>query len=328
MNIIHRFRIAALAVACVIFPMAAFAGESRGLPKKILCTTFPIYQLTRNIIEGSESVTAELMIPAATGCPHDYALTPQDMAKIAAADILVINGLGMEEFMGKPVEQANPGIIIIDSSLGMDNAILHEEDDGDDHHHHNHAENGHEEHGGDHAHHHHHGPNPHLFSSPALSALLTETIAGRLCVLDPDGAAIYAANAAAHAGRLRALAAEMAEAGSGFTNNRIVEPHGAFDYLARDLGLDIVAHLQPHGRELSASRMIELLETIRERKPAVIVVEKQYPAKAGETIAAETGLPVVRLDSTAAGPDDAPLDYYETVMRGNLSVLKNTLGGQ
>lgn len=329
MNSIRHCCIAALAALCMLSSVNATAGDGHMPVKRILCTTFPIYQLTRNITKGSDTVAVDLMIPAAMGCPHDYALTPLDMAKIADADILVINGLAMEEFMGKPVERANPDIIVIDSSQGMREAILSEEDedhdDGEDDH--DHDEDGHDE-AEEHADHHHDGPNPHLFTSPALSARLVETIAGRLCVLDPAGAAVYAANAATYAERLRDLAGDMAEAGSRFANNRIVEPHGAFDYLARDLGLEIVAHLQPHGQELSAAQMIEVLKTIRERKPAAIVVEPQYPAKAGETLAAEAGLPVIRLDPAASGPDDAPLDHYETVMRANLSVLRNALGGQ
>lgn len=331
MNTIRYCCIAALAALCMYFPTIARAGEKTNQPKRILCTTFPIYQLTRNITKGSTSVTVELMIPASMGCPHDYALTPQDMAKIAAADILVINGLGMEEFMGKPIEQANPNIAIIDSSMGMENVVIHddEEDDHHDEEHHEHAyQNADDDHDHDHEHehHHHHGPNPHLFTSPTLSARLVENIAGRLCVLDPSGAPLYAGNAAVYARRLRELAAELAEAGAGFANNRIVESHGAFDYLGRDLNLEVVGHLQPHGRELSAAKMLELLETVREKKPALIVVEPQYPAKAGETLGSETGVPVISLDSMAQGSEDAPLDYYETIMRNNIAILQNALG--
>ena len=341
MNRIRYFCITALAVTCVYFSANVSAGEKNALPKKILCTTFPVYQLTRNIIAGSESATVDIMLPATMGCPHDYTLTPGDMAKIAAADILVVNGLGMEEFLGKPVEQANPNIVIIDSTAGLRD-VLEYEDDGHGHddeendekghehaHRHDHDDDhdGHEHDGHDHTHH-HHGPNPHLFTSPALYADMADTIAGRLCILDPAGAATYAENTATYAGKLRELAREMAEVGGGFANNRIVESHGAFDYLARDMKLKIVAHLQPHGQALSASQMLEVLDVIREKDPAVIVIEPQYPTASGETLAAETGLPVIRLDSMSGGPDDAPLDYYETVMRNNLSVLINSLGGR
>lgn len=326
MNSIRFLCLAALAAFGPFVHANAMAGEGQIKPKKVLCTTFPIYQLTRNITEGSNTVTVDLMLPAAMGCPHDYTLTTQDMTKIAAADILVINGLGMEEFMGKPVQRANPDIIVVDSSQGVPDLIEFDEDE-------HHREEGeslaheNEKEEAEHEDHHHSGINNHIFTSPALSAALVENIAGRLCILDPAGAAIYAANSARYTQKLRELAEEMQDAGKGFSNNRIVEPHGAFDYFARDVGLNIVAHLQPHGQEPSAAQMLELLETIREEKPAAIVVEPQYPAKVGYTLGEETGVAVLHLDPVANGPDDARLDYYETVMRKNLSTLRNALGG-
>ena len=331
-SIRHRC-IAALAALCLFASCAAFAGETARPVKKILCTTFPVYQFTRNVTAGSATVSVDLLLPAEMGCPHDYALTPQDMAKIAEADILVINGLGMEEFMGKPVEKANPAIAIIDSSVGIENPIRYDDHEHHGEHHHSEHDASADEHGpenahehNDHAHHHHHHDiNPHLFTSPALGARIVENIAARLCILDPGGAAAYASNGNAYAVQLRALSTEMREAIGRFANPRIVEPHGAFDYLCRDLGVEIVAHLQPHGQELSASQMLEILETIKKKKPAAIVVEPQYPAKAGQTLAAEAGIPVIRLDSVATGPGDAPLGYYETVMRANLAALANVL---
>ena len=76
-------------------------------PPRILASTFPMYQIVRNITQGVDGVEVELMIPAQMGCPHDYALTPQDMTKLARAEVLVINGLGLEEFLGAPVRKAN-----------------------------------------------------------------------------------------------------------------------------------------------------------------------------------------------------------------------------
>ena len=63
---------------------------------RVLATTFPVYQIVRNITQNVPDVEVQLMLPAQAGCPHDYALTPQDMSKLAQADILVLNGLGLE----------------------------------------------------------------------------------------------------------------------------------------------------------------------------------------------------------------------------------------
>ena len=81
--------------------------------KTILVTTFPIYQIVRNVTEGRDGVKVNLLLSSQLGCPHDYALTIEDMKKLAKSDILIINGHGMEEFLGAPVKKANPNILII-----------------------------------------------------------------------------------------------------------------------------------------------------------------------------------------------------------------------
>ena len=294
----------------------------------VLCTTFPIHQIARNVAQGRAGVDLQLMLPAGMGCPHDYALTPQDMRKLAAADVLVANGLGLEEFLGAPVLAANPDLETIDSSAGIPDLLeyAHEHHEAEEEHDHEaEAEHGHDEHG------HHHpreGVNPHLFASPRQAARIALNVAGGLSKADPDGAGTYVRNAQAYAARLNALADELAALGRTLKNNRIVEPHGVFDYLARDMGLDIAAVLRPHGQEPSAAEMLELVREIRAKQAGAIFTEPQYPAKVGAALARETGLPTATLDPVATGPDEAPLDYYETAMRKNMEVLRAVLGVQ
>lgn len=322
----------------MVFGSIALCATFAFAELNVLCTTFPIYQIARNVAQGREGVDLQLMLPAGMGCPHDYALTPQDMRKLAGADVLVANGLGMEEFLGAPVQAANSKIVVVDSSAGIPDLLEYapepretaEEpgrghDAEQDHDPNAEAEHGHEEH--DHAHHHHHeGVNPHLFASPRQAARIALNVAAGLSKVDPEGADFYSRNAQAYADRLNVLADEMAAFGKTLKNNRVVEPHGAFDYLARDMGLEIVAVLRPHGQEPSAAEMLELVRTIREKQAGAIFTEPQYPAKVGTTLARETGLPTATLDPVATGPDDAPPDYYETAMRQNMEVLRATLG--
>jgi ABC-type Zn uptake system ZnuABC Zn-binding protein ZnuA len=433
----------------------------------VLCTTFPIYQITRNVSQGRNGVNVGLLLPASLGCPHHYSLTPQDMQKLARADVLVVNGLGMEEFLGAPVKKANPRLRVVDSSAGIEGILQYAGDEGRAHEHgdapfewagifdlapgayrwtfakkdgkyadpamkmvilpapgkdaaaieglepaagkafgadaaqrkpgaeltpgeqaytlefddakdvtafmvriekagpygfftehvptefeagehffkdaqgrdvepiaqepddghdpahahgHEHAE------AHDHAHHHHSGANPHLFASPRMAAVLAENIAAGLSKADPEGAGVYFKNAKAYAGRMNALADEMAAAVKTLKNNRIVQPHGVFDYLARDIGLEVVAVTQPHGQEPSAAEMLKLAGTIREKKAGAVFTEPQYSPKVGQTLAKETGIPAAVLDPVASGPENAPLDYYEQTMRKNLETLRVTLG--
>lgn len=417
----------------------------------VLVTTFPIYQIVRNITQGQEDIKVDLMLPSQFGCPLDYSLTPQDMRKLAQADILVVNGLGMEEFLGAPVEKANSDIKVIGSSTGIKEILQYTGEQSLEHVHDHHAEHPFEwagaftlepgvylwsfakvngqyadpamkmlyiksvsqdsieqvekeaeklfeqngqilkhndrllprelnalqfdinrnstvfevyiekvgtyvfftehmpsefeagEHffkttkGKDvepfaqepeegHHHHHHSGANPHLFASPRMTAQLAMNIAAGLSKIDPEGAAIYFKNAHVYAETMNSLADEMTSLGKSLKNNRIVEPHGVFDYLARDIGLQIVAVMQPHGQEPSAAEMVNLVKVIREKNAGAIFTEPQYPKKAGKVLSKETGIPIAMLDPVATGPDNAPLNYYESIMRQNMKTLVSTLG--
>lgn len=307
----------------------AFGATLARAELNVLCTTFPIHLIARNVAQGRAGVDLQLLLPAGMGCPHDYALTPQDLRKIAAADVLVVNGLGLEEFLGAPVETANPDVETVDSSAGIQDLLeyAHEHAEAEEEHDHEaEADPGHAEY--DHGHHHHAGVNPHLFASPRQAARIALNVAAGLSKADPEGAGVYFRNAQAYADRLNALADEMAALGRTLKNNRIVEPHGVFDYLARDMGLEVVAVLRPHGQEPSAAEMLELVRTLRAKQAGAIFTEPQYPAKVGAALARETGLPTATLDPVATGPDEAPLDYYETAMRQNMETLRATLGVQ
>jgi len=273
---------------------------------RILVTTFPLYQIVRNLSQGIEDAEIDLMIPAEMGCPHDYALTPQDMRKLARADLLIVNGLGLEEFLGAPIAKANPRLQVVDSSRGIGQLL--DDVDGE-----------HDQAG--------HGSNPHLFASPRMTALLAANIGEGLARAHPAGAARYAANARAYGQRLNRLADDMAALGKRLVNNRIVTQHGVFDYLARDMGLEVVEVVQAHsGQNPSAAEILNLVAAIKAKKAGALFTEPQYPEAIGATVAREAGIVAARLDPVANGPEQAPLDYYEQVMRRNMTILEQTLG--
>jgi ABC-type Zn uptake system ZnuABC Zn-binding protein ZnuA len=308
--------------------LGVVGGAAEG-PKNILCTTFPVYQFTRAVAEGREGVTVSLMLSAGLGCPHDYVLTPQDMAKVAGADILVVNGLGLEEFLGAPIQRANRRIRIVDSCAGIPD-LLEFTGDEDAEHHGGHEEENDNDSDNDNGHEHEHehvGVNPHLFASPRMAAKMVMNIAAGLAAADPAGAATYTANAKAYADRLEALSVEFVAAGKKLKNNRIVTQHGVFDYLARDMGIDIVAVVQAHaGQEPAAAEMLSIIKTIRATKAGAIFTEPQYPERIAQAIAKETGIATAMIDPVASGPDDAKPNYYESTMRQNLATLQRVLG--
>jgi ABC-type Zn uptake system ZnuABC Zn-binding protein ZnuA len=265
-----------------------------------------MYLMARNVVAGRDDVRVDIMLPAAMGCPHDYVLTPQDMQKIAGADVLVANGLGLEEFLGEPIAKANPRIKVVDTSRGVGDVLWTTEG----------------------------GPagtpekvmNPHMFASPRLAVAISRNIAVALTEADPGGTAVFAENAERYGARLAGLAAACREVSARLRSRRIVTEHGVFDYFARDCGLEIAVVVEDTpGQEPSAARMLQLVREIRRTGAAALFTEPQYPARVGRTLAREAGIPDAVLDPVASGPEDAPLDYYERAMRKNFETLARTL---
>ena len=290
---------------------------------RVLATTFPVYQIVRNVVRNVPGMEVQLMLPAQAGCPHDYALTPQDMGKLSQADVLVVNGLGMEAIKvlnlfaytgGATIAAAAAGASVthVDASKGISGLLPYTDE-----------ETAHEGHEG----HHHGGMNPHLFASPRMAAQMARSIAGQLADLDPGNAAAYWSNGENYARTLDALADEFAALGGKLKNNRIITQHGVFDYLARDMGLEVAAVIQADDTQApSASDMMKLVKAIRGRHVGAIFTEPQYPDKIAATLSRETGVATAKLDPVATGPAIAPLDHYEKTMRANLHTLESTLG--
>ena len=286
------------------------AGASVEKTLHILCTTFPLYQLTRNLSQGREAVQVDLLLPAQLGCPHDYALTPKDMQLLSRAEVLVVNGLGLEEFLGAPIKKANPALVIIDSSEGVVDLIHDQAGEGQ-------GPDGHAP----------TGVNPHLFASPRLTAQLATHIASKLALIDPDASEIYRRNGQNYAAKMMKLDREVVATANRLANKQIICQHGVFDYLARDMGLEVVAVVEAHaGQEPSAAEMLALIKTAKLKRVGGIFSEPQYPAKVLDTIAKEAGINVATLDPVATGPEDAGLDYYEQVMAKNMQTLQVSLG--
>lgn len=314
------------------------SGERKQLT--VLCSFFPMYLFTRNVVGDLPDVRVELMVPAKAGCPHDYDLKPTDLKKIADADVFVMNGAHLEEFTDEEIKRQRPSIHVIDASHELADRHGHGDHGTKGH---DHDEKGHhhekdvkhsddkaskvtETHDDHHGHHHHGGGNPHFFSSPKLAARQVLAIGEGLATADPKRAEQYRQNAKRYASKLNALSAEMISRSRDFKRFEIVTVHEVFDYLADDLGIDVVATLHDApGHDPSAGQMRKLIDTIKQEKAAAIFTEPQFDQKVAATVAKDAGIPHYELDPVASGPEDAPPDYYETRMRANIDTLVKAL---
>lgn len=286
------------AVLFLAFTLAFAPSAGAAEPLRVLASFLPMEIFTRNVAGDAPGVAVASMLPASLGCPHDYALTPGDMKKIASADLFVANGLGMEDFLGEPVRRANPKIRIVETARGVRP-----------------VRGGHGE------------INPHTWVSPRNAILQVREIEKALSEARPGLAPAFRRNADAYVFRLTALAAEFEAAAMTFRRTNIVTFHDVFDYLARDVGLTVVGTIETvPGQEPSAGEIQRLSRTIREKEVPAVFSEPQYSPKLADALAREAGVPVRVLDPVATG--SPALTAYEDAMRRNLSTLKEALSSR
>lgn len=303
---------------CFCLGLPAHAAPSESSARVLTATVFPVWLLLLEVAQDVPGTEVTLLLPAGSGCPHDYAMTPADRRTLARADVLVMNGLGLEGFLGHAAKRhtlLKPDASVVIAAHGLSGLLPSEGSCGG----HSHSAHAAEP----------CSANPHLFASPSMMAGMARSIAAQLSAVDAPHAQLYTANAEKVALRLEALAAECRKVGERLKTRTIIAQHSAFDYLAQDIGLTIAARIQTHeGQEPSARGMLDLVRLIRAKGVAAVATEPQYPARAGRTLAAETGIPCISLDPAANGPEqlDQPLDWYENLMRTNLRTLEQALG--
>ncbi len=292
-----------LSLIIVLFlslPVASAAGN--GL--KIVTTTFPIYQLTKNITFGAKGISVDIIIQSTAGCPHGYNLTPADARKTSYADMIVINGLGLDNHLAMRAPQKDSKIV--DTSFGIDGLLNS---------------------GGEHNRLHRAPLNPHLFASPRRYALMLDIILDELVLRDKEQAVLYKKNTQIYRSKLQKLSDEFSSLMIKLQSPKVVAQHDVFEYLATDTGFEVIGSIQEHpGEAPSAARIIKLINQIKTQSVKAILVEPQFDDKYAKTIAVESQVPLVVLDPVASGPSNAPLDYYEKVMRANMDNLKKVLG--
>jgi zinc transport system substrate-binding protein len=279
---------------------------------RIVTTILPVTIFTLNVVGQTPGVRVEMLLPPNLGCPHDYDLTPGEMKRISQAEVIVVNGLGLEEFLSKPFQMAHPRVKWITSTDGIavlkGQEILHpsEKAKGTAAPVHLHPEG---------------EWNGHAWVSPKQAARMVMTIAEGLARVDPGRAEIYRANGKDYQQKLQNLFEEMKAVAGRSPKRRVVTVHDSFDYLARDLGWQVVGSIQPRpGVEPSSGDMARLIRMIKKEGVAAIITEPQYPDKTARALARETGAVILPLETVVTG-QPAP-EAYERAMKANLEAMK------
>ena len=293
----------------------AFAGPGK---PRVLTSIPPLYCWAVNV--AGELASVENLLPADVG-PHDYQFKPRDLKRLQGADLIVLNGLGLEDWFTRAIQanaaDAERKVIRIADGLAGTNLIFHLPTLE--------LEPGQPEPGKEHEHEHDHDlANPHLWQDPQLAMHGVTNILRALQRIDPAHATDYQRNATDYLGRLAALDAEIRQVVAGFSSRTVVTYHDAFPYFCRRYGIELAGVIeQVPGSDPSPRYLAELLKVVRARKVKVIFTEPQFNPRLAKRLADDLGIAVAELDVLETGALSPA--SYEDGLRRNLRVLQRYL---
>lgn len=275
-------------------------------PAQVAATTLPVYEFTARICQNTPlSVTR--LVTEQVSCLHDYSLNVGQVKAAESADIIVISGAGLEEFMEDILHHANT----IDSSVGID-LICPEEV----HHTHDHDETeANQDHEG-----HHHDSDPHIWLSPANAMIMAENICNGLAAQYPEYAETFSGNLQTLMSELISLQSYGDMTLQNLSCREMITFHDGFSYFADAFGLTILEAVEEEsGSEASAKELIHLIEEVEENHLPAIFTEISGSVSAAGIISRETGAGSYELDMAMAG------DSYFDAMYHNINTIKEAL---
>jgi zinc/manganese transport system substrate-binding protein len=289
----------------------------------VVTTTLPVTDFTKAVAGNRAEVT--YLLPTNVG-PHDYQAKPEDVRTLAQADVLVKNGLGLEEYVEDLVANANTqNLKIIDTSDGVQ-TISNEELEG-----HEHAAG--EEPAGEQAEaggHEHEGEfNPHIWLDPERAIQQVDNIRNGLIAADPEGKDTYTANAKAYIDKLKALDAELTAALKPYAGKEFVTYHDFAPYFAQRYNLTAKFLVDVPEENPSPQDVKKVMNAVKGSQLKTLLTEPQAAGNPFEALAKDLNVQVSNFDPMeTSGPEGVEPNYYFTVMRQNLKNLQTAFGAQ
>jgi ABC-type Zn uptake system ZnuABC Zn-binding protein ZnuA len=276
-------------------------GDGRGDGLRVVATTTQVADLAANV--GGDRVRVTSLLKPGIDA-HDYEPSPADIDAIARADLVVQNGVGLEEWLGDTIESSGFAGPVVDASQGVRLRQVDGEAD------------------------------PHIWQDPGNARRMAANIERGLAAAEPADASAFAANLAAYTKELEALDAEVERQIDSLANTKVVTNHDAFGYYLDRYGLELVGSVIPSfdtSAELSGRDIRDLVAKIRATGVKAIFSETSLPPRAAETIGREAGVKVVVGDDAlygdALGPPGSDGDTYLKMIRHNTATIVGNLSG-
>ena len=277
----------------------ASPAPTEGGALRVLCTTYPVYLFTTAVTEGVDGVQVDLLVQGQISCLHDYTLTVNDMKAIEAADVIVMNGVGLEDFMADALASSDAPVIDCSQGVALLAALGHEGHDHDDEY------------------------DPHIWMDPERAAQMVWNVATVLSELDTMNGDLYTANASAAEARLQS---EITGVEDPDDLAGLITFHDGFQYFAQATGLDLLKAIEEEeGAEASAAEIKEIVGLIGDYDIPAIFTEKNGSDATAQAISRETGCGVAQLDLIMSG-DGSGIQPYVDAMNQNIDTVLEALG--
>lgn len=300
-----------LAITVAVFVIITFNKKASDKDEdtiNVVTSFYPVYILTTNLTDQISDINVSSLTDFSKGCLHDYQLTANDMKLLSDADVLIINGGGMEEYMDDVIK-SYPNLTVIDLSknIPMLESLEHE------------------------------GSNPHVWLDPDLYIMQIENAKQGLkdyinTTSKKNSREIsdkIDSNANSYIGKVGEIADEMNQllnlvkdmAENKNISNKVVIFHDTFAYLAKKAGLSVAYEIEiDEDTPLSAGEIAEVINVIKENNIRYLFTEEQHDDTISDRIEEETGAKVYVIDTAVTG--DADKDSYLKSMRNNINLLK------
>ena len=286
MRMVALAALAATTVSCSAAQTKAPTGE--GAQIRVLTTISTFNSLVESV--GGPRVLVESLVPVGAS-PEDYEPT------ISHADVLIENGLGLEAWLARTIDNAkNDNLRIVVASKGLP----------------------------------HKGNNPHLWMDPVLAQSYVAAIRDGLIAQEPRNKSLFERNAKATDGRLARLQKEIAGRIATIPpqSRTMIIFHNAFEYYNARFGLRTIGVIETSpGQEPNPQQLHDLVQLARANHVRAVFAEPEYSPKLVQALAESAGIKTIQDlydDSIGTNP---LVRGYESMLRYDTRVIVQALGG-
>ena len=256
---------------------------------QVISSFSPLYEFSKNV--GQEKVDVVLLVPVGVE-PHDWEPTAKDVQRMQKSDLIIINGIGFENWVDN-LQETNYSGKIVDTSNGIQIRNSDNQKSKD----------------------------PHIWLNPVYAKIQVQNIALAFSQSDPENQPYYQSNAEKYMEKLDLLDSKIRDELSGCDHD-FVSFHDAFSYFAEeyDLNQHTIISNYSHG-EVTSKTLENIISTSRELNIKVIFSEETIDTRTSNIIANEIGGRVLILSPLEVLSDQT----YISKMTQNLENLKDAL---